>query len=293
MSVRKKMLLILNPVAGKMRAQSADIPGLFSAYDCMVYTTQNSALTEEFVASHAPTYDLVVCAGGDGTLHHVVNGLMRLQTRPPLGYIPCGTTNDFAASLGIPRDIRQAASLLESNHIAPIDIGSFGDRFFTYVASFGAFTESSYKAPQENKNKLGHMAYIFEAVRDLPNLRPCRATVETEAGTYTGEYIFGSVSNSTSLGGMVRLSPDSVCYNDGLFEVLLVSMPKTPLEFQQIFFSLLRRQYNSGCVSFFKASQITFSFETPLPWSLDGEFAQGSTQIEIKNNQGAVSLLLP
>ncbi len=293
MSERQKMLLIINPVAGKLRTQSADIPGFFPAYDVEVYYTKDGASTELFVEKCAASFDLVVCAGGDGTLNRVINGLMRLSHRPPLGYIPCGTTNDFAASLGISRDISRAADTICKGRIQKIDIGSFGNRFFTYVASFGAFTESSYKAPQENKNRLGHMAYIFEAVRDLPNIRPCRLHVETEYTSFSGEYVFGAISNSTSLGGMLRLSPDSVLYDDGLFEVMLISMPHTALDLQQIIFSLVRRNYHPDYVTFFKTNHVVFSMDEIFPWSLDGEFEPGDHVVHIENNRRAISLFLP
>jgi len=292
MPVQKKLLLIINPVAGKMRAQSFDIPAFFPQFEVTVYQTQDGASTETFVESQAFLYDLVVCAGGDGTLNRVINGLMRLKKRPLLGYIPCGTTNDFATSLGIPRDIPRAAEAICAGKPTPIDIGSFGRRHFTYVASFGAFTESSYKAPQENKNRLGHMAYIFEAMRDLPNIRPCRVTVEADHGTFQGDYVFGAVSNATSLGGMLRLSSDAVSYNDGLFEVMLISMPRTAADFQQIVFSLIRRQYNPEQITFFKTNHILFSMDQIFPWSLDGEYESGGNIVEIKNNPRAITLLL-
>ncbi len=292
MPVQKKLLLIINPVAGKMRAQSFDMPAFFPQFEVTTYQTQDGASTEAFVEAQGSSYDLVVCAGGDGTLNRVINGLMRLKQRPPLGYIPCGTTNDFAASLGIPRDIPRAAEAISAGTPTPIDIGSFGGRHFTYVASFGAFTESSYKAPQENKNRLGHMAYIFEAMRDLPNIRPCRVTVEADHGVFQGNYVFGAVSNATSLGGMLRLAPDAVSYNDGLFEVMLISMPRTAADLQQIVFSLIRRQYNPEQITFFKTNHILFSMDQIFPWSLDGEYESGGNIVEIKNNPRAITLLL-
>ncbi len=289
---KKKMLLVLNPVAGKARAGNVDIPALFSQYTISVYCTKDGETTEAYVAANAADFDLVVCAGGDGTLNRVINGIMCLESRPPIGYLPCGTTNDFAASLGIPRDIETAAKVIQSGTPRLIDIGSFGNRHFSYVASFGAFTDSSYKAPQENKNRLGHMAYIFEAMRDIPNIRPCHVTVEADSATFSGDYVFGAVSNSTSLGGMLRLSPEDVSYSDGLFEVMLIRMPHSPLDFQQIFFSLLRRQYNPEYITFFKMRHAIFTMDQIFPWSLDGEYESGGNVIEIQNNPRAISLLL-
>ncbi len=287
-----KMLLIINPIAGKMRARNFDIPGFFPEHQVTVYYTKDGASTEMYVESHAAAHDIVVCAGGDGTLNRVVNGLMRVPLRPPLGYIPCGTTNDFATGLGIPKEIPRAAEAIRKGTPTAIDIGSFGNRYFTYVASFGAFTESSYKAPQENKNRMGHMAYIFEAMRDLPHIRPCHVKVETDTADFQGDYVFGAVSNSTSLGGMLRLSPSEISYNDGLFEVMLIAMPRTAADLQQIIFSLMRRQYNPELISFFKTNHILFSMDQIFPWSLDGEYESGANIVEIQNNPRAITMQL-
>ncbi len=292
MSLRKKILLVLNPIAGKMRAQNVDIPALFPEYEVTTYHTQDGASCEAYVATNAAAYDIVVCAGGDGTLNHVINGLMHSDPRPPLGYIPCGTTNDFAAGLGIPRDITRAAAAICTGEPKKIDVGSFGDRYFSYVASFGAFTESSYKVPQESKNRMGRMAYFFEAVREFPRIRPCHMTVETDNGRFEGDYVFGAVSNATSLGGMLHLSSDDVVYDDGLFEVMLISMPRSVLDWQHIIFSLLRRQYNPDHITFFKTRHAVFSMEQVSPWSLDGEYDSGDNTVEIQIHPRAISLLL-
>ena len=287
-----KLLLVINPIAGKMRAKSIDFPALFPGYDITVYYTKDGMRTEKYVEENAAGYSLVVCAGGDGTLNRVVNGLMRITPRPPLGYIPCGTTNDFATSLGIPKEPEQAAEAIRNGVPSPIDVGAFGTRHFTYVASFGAFSDSSYKASQDAKNRIGHMAYVFEAVRDLPNIRPCRMTVETENGILKGEYIFGAVSNTTSLGGIMRLSPSDISYDDGLFEVMLISMPRTAADLQQIIFSLIRKQYNSELITYFKSGHLLFSMDQIFPWSLDGEYEEGGNIVEIKNRPKAIMMQL-
>jgi len=291
-SLRKKILLVLNPIAGKMRAHNYDIPSLFSTHTLTTYYTTDGASTELYVASCASLYDTVICAGGDGTLHHVVNGLMRLENPPTLGFIPCGTTNDFAVSLGIPRDIHDAAALIEKDRAIPVDIGSFGNRFFVYVASFGAFTESSYKAPQESKNRIGRMAYLFEAMREFPRIRPCTLSVETDVGSFRGDYVFGAVSNATTLGGFLRLSPADIAYDDGLFEVMLITMPRSVMDFQQIIFSLLRRQYNPEYITYIKTKRALFSMEQGVPWSLDGEYDSGSNTVDIQIHPKAIRLHL-
>ncbi len=287
-----KLLLVINPIAGKMRAKSVNFPALFPGYDTTVYFTKDGISTEKYVAENAGKYDLLVCAGGDGTLNRVVNGLMHASPKPPLGYIPCGTTNDFATSLGIPKEIDKAAAAILQGRPVPIDVGSFGKRHFTYVASFGAFSDSSYKASQDAKNRIGHMAYVFEAVKDLPNIRPCRMTVETENGILKGEYIFGAVSNTTSLGGIMRLSPEDISYDDGLFEVMLISMPRNAMDLQQIIFSLIRKQYHSDLITYFKSGHLLFSMDQIFPWSLDGEYEEGGNIVEIKNRPKAIMMQL-
>lgn len=287
-----KILLIVNPIAGKMRVNNYDIPSLFSGCSLSTYYTTDSGATETYVAENAGGYDTVICAGGDGTLSQVINGLMRVESPPALGYIPCGTTNDFAVSLGVPRDIPEAVALIQKNHPVPVDVGSFNDRFFSYVASFGAFTESSYKAPQESKNKLGRMAYLFEAMREFPRIRPCSLSVETDAGTFRDDYVFGAVSNATTLGGLLHLSPADVAYDDGLFEVLLIKMPRSVADFQQIVFSLMRQQYNADFITYIKTKSARFTMEHPVPWSLDGEYASGSSTVDIQIHPKAIRLHL-
>ena len=291
MSPASSMLLIINPVAGKMRAKSYCLPALFPTWRVTEYYTKDGILTEEYVKENAAFFDALVCVGGDGTLNRVINGLMRVKNPPPLGYLPAGTTNDFAAALGIPRDIPSAAEAILHGTPQSIDIGSFNNRFFSYVASFGLFTNSSYNAPQQAKNRLGHLAYVLEALRDFSGLAPHRLTLETEDDTISGNFIFGAVSNSTSLGGLLRLPARDVSYHDGLFEVLLIPMPKSAQDLQQIVFSLVRQQYDPDYIRFFKTRRIRIRTETALSWSLDGEFEPGAKRIEIQNHHGAISII--
>lgn len=291
MHVAPSMLLIINPVSGKMKTKAFCLPSLFPTYRVTEYYTKDGLSTEEYVKENAENFDTVVCAGGDGTLNHVINGLMRLPAPPPLGYLPAGTTNDFASALGVPRDIPRAAEAILQGVPRPLDIGSFNHRYFSYVASFGVFTNSSYNAPQQNKNRLGHFAYVIEALRDFSGLTPRRMTFETEDEIIRGDFIFGAIANSTSLGGLLRLPARDVSYHDGLFEVLLIPMPRTATELQQIVFSLVRQQYNPDYVRFFKTRRLTISMETVTPWSLDGEFESGARRIEIVNHARAISLL--
>ena len=215
----KKLLFIVNNRAGKTRSRSPlyDAIACFSrsGYLVSVHETQGPGDATQTVHDHGALFDLIVCAGGDGTLNETITGLMTLEERPPLGYLPNGSTNDFAASLHIPANLVEAALIASDGTPTPLDIGIHNDRYFAYVASFGAFTRSSYSVPQETKNALGHFAYILQGVKDLDSLRPYSCRVQADEETFEGNFIFGAVCNSTSLGGLVRLDPTRVKMDDG------------------------------------------------------------------------------
>lgn len=235
--------------------------------------------------------ELLLCCGGDGTLSYAVNTLGRLGVQLRLGYVPLGTTNDFASSLGLPRDPVQAAKQVAAGTPRRLDLGRFQDRDFLYVASFGAFTQSSYKAAGKMKASLGHLAYVLEGMRELPFLKPCTARVETEDASYQGEFLFGAVSNSTSLGGVVKLDPQLVHLDDGLLELTLVPMPKTPLELGQVAGMIGQGKLQGGRVIQRQARWVRITSEEPFPWSLDGEYAPGEPQVEIQALPQALELV--
>ncbi len=290
--ILKKLLLIINPIAGKMASRMYDIPAMFPSYMVSVYNTKDAESTISFVKKNAACFDILVCVGGDGTLNNVISGLMLSPQKPLLGYIPCGTTNDFATALGIPKEIPKAAQTIVNGTPVPLDIGSFNHRYFTYVASFGAFTESSYKAPQASKNKIGHMAYVLEAMRDLPNIRPYHMTINTASVAVSDNFVFGAITNTSSIGGMVKINAEKSSFHDGLFEVLLVRMPQNMIDLQRIITSLLRQQYNTEYITFLQTNQLTLTAETIVPWSLDGEYEPGAATIEIQNQRHAIQILL-
>ena len=237
-------------------------------------------------------YDLVVCAGGDGTFNEMVSGLMQLPECPEVGYLPNGSTNDFAASLHIPATPLKAAESIVNGHPFYLDVGRHNDRYFAYVASFGAFTRSSYSVPQATKNALGHFAYILEGMKDLDSLRPYRCRVETGEETFEGEFIFGAVCNSTSLGGIMKLDPSRVQMDDGAFELLLLRMPKTAFDLQSLIAAISRMDYNGPGVIFRHVQQVTVTTDEDLPWSLDGEYAPSAPRVELRNLPGAIPLML-
>ncbi|MBQ5841409.1 MAG: YegS/Rv2252/BmrU family lipid kinase, partial [Clostridia bacterium] len=230
----KRLLLIMNPYAGKRmgRRYLADILEKFcrGGYIPTVFMTTEQGQGRLLAAQYGREADVVVCVGGDGTFNEVVSGLLENGLDVPIGYIPCGSTNDFAGSIGLPRDLLKAADVMLEGAPRTYDVGQFGNRYFTYIASFGAFTRASYATPQNTKNVLGHLAYVLEGLKDLPSLRPWHLRFETEDAIFEGDYIFGAVSNSTSVGGILTLDPTRVDMNDGLLELLLVRMPANAAE---------------------------------------------------------------
>ena len=247
-------------------------------------------------------YDTVICCGGDGTLNETISGLLSIPTekRPRLGYIPAGSTNDFAASIGLPSSLRGAARIAVGEMDTPIDIGLFspqGDeghpsRYFSYIASFGAFTAASYSTSQVAKNMLGHLAYLIEGVKDIANLRPIHAGFDLSNGLHLeGDYVFGAVTNTTSAGGVVKLPAERVSMSDGQFELLLIHRPKTPLDLNRIATALLTQDFDScPLTDLYHTTKVKIMLDTPLSWSLDGEEAQAGTVIDVSCLAGAVTL---
>ena len=290
------LLFIVNPRAGRTRSTAPlfDAVAHFCASGYLVdlQLTQAREDATRLARELGGKFDAVVCCGGDGTLNETVTGLMDLQSPPPLGYIPAGSTNDFAASLHLPDQPLEAARIITASGGRPLDVGSFNGRPFIYVASFGAFTRASYSAPQNVKNDLGHLAYILEGVKDLSTLRPYRASVATEEECFDGEFLFGAVTNATSVGGLVKLKEDQVCLDDGLFELLLIPNPKSIADLQGLARSLLLQDFTGGGVIFRHVHTLTVQTPEDLPWALDGEFDPGGAQVEIHNLHRRLTFLI-
>lgn len=290
------LLFIVNPRAGRTRSTAPlfDAVAHFCASGYLVdlRLTQARGDATRLARELGGQFDAVVCCGGDGTLNETVTGLMDLPAPPPLGYIPAGSTNDFAASLRLPDQPLEAARIITASGGRPLDVGSFNGRPFIYVASFGAFTRASYSAPQNVKNDLGHLAYILEGVKDLSTLRPYRATVATEEECFDGEFLFGAVTNATSVGGLVKLKEDQVCLDDGLFELLLIPNPKSIADLQGLARSLLLQNFTGGGVIFRHIHTLTVQTPEDLPWALDGEFDPGGAQVEIRDLHRRLTFLI-
>ena len=291
----KKLLFIVNPRAGKTKSTAPlfDAVAAFSraGYLVRVFVTEAGGQARDIAAKWGGQYDLVVCAGGDGTLNETISGLMQLEQRPPLGYLPNGSTNDFAASLHLHTTVATAARAVAGGVPYSLDIGRHNDRYFAYVASFGAFTRSSYSASQAAKNALGHFAYILEGLGDLDSLRPYRCAIDADGEHFKGDFIFGAVCNSTSLGGLVKLDPKHVSMDDGTLELLLLRMPKTALDLQNLITAMTRMQYDYPGVIFRHVKNVVLTTNENISWSLDGEYAASAPRVEIQCLPGAIELV--
>ncbi len=289
----RKLLFTLNPHAGKSAVRDCflDLVDGFvrDGFDVSVYTSQKPHELPDYIAARAGNYDMLVACGGDGTLNEAVNGLMRCPEPPDFCYIPAGTVNDFASSLGIPKDMVRAGRLAAEGVPFHCDIGQFGERYFAYVAAFGAFTDVSYQTPQQSKQVFGKLAYIAEGIKRLPDLSPYRLRVRWGDQELSGDFLYGMVSNSTSVAGM-KFAEEHIYLNDGLFEVVLVRYPRNLLERQAILNGLLKRETVPELLYFFRTPKLEVLAETPIPWTLDGEFGGSVEQVEIQNRRSALRI---
>ena len=239
-------------------------------------------------------YDLVVCSGGDGTLDEVVTGMMQRaeERRIPIGYIPAGTTNDFAKSLGIPRNMAEAAKNIMAGERFPCDVGSFNEDSFVYIASFGIFTEVSYSTKQEIKNVLGHMAYILEGMKSLYNIKSYKMKVTCDEMEFEGDFLFGMITNSKSVAGFKGLVKGDVQFDDGVYEVTFIKRPKNPFEIQEILAALVLEEIHNDYMYSFRTKRLEIESKEMVPWTLDGEFGGEHQLVVIENNQKAVEIIV-
>ena len=292
----KKLLFIVNPRAGRARSAAPlfDAAATLSeaGYLVSIRRTQGPGHAARMVEAEGAEYDAIVCCGGDGTLNETIRGAVGLSAPPPIGYIPCGSTNDFAASLELPADPTAAAERILASPGRRLDVGLFNGRPFAYVASFGAFTKVSYSAPQSVKNDLGHMAYILEGLKDLSSLRPYRAAITAEDEVFDGEFLFGAVTNATSVGGLMKLPRDQVVMDDGKFELLLIPNPKTAAELQTLILNLVLQDFTGDGIIFRHVSHVTVESPEAFPWTLDGEYGPGMERAEIEALHQPLQFLL-
>ena len=274
--MEQRVLLMVNPMAGRQKIRNEllyVVDTLTKAgYETIIYTTQGKDATRDLLAEKDSQFDRVICCGGDGTFNEILSATMHWDKRPILGYIPAGTTNDFAAGLKLPSDIREAAVNIVRGTPHTVDAGLFNTSYFSYVASFGAFTETSYSTPQNFKNALGHLAYILEGIKEIPAFTPYTVCVEADGQIYKDSYIFGAVSNARSVGGILKISDSLVDLNDGVFEVMMIKMPKTLMDLSAIVTSLTSLnplKYDPSMFLFLQTKELKITFEQEMVWSLD------------------------
>ncbi len=293
----KKMLLIFNPSSGKAEfaPQLCEVVNRFTkaGFEVTVHPTQAARDCYDVILRRGEDFDFVCCSGGDGTLNEAIDSMMLLTKKPKFGYIPSGTTNDFATSLKISKNILEAVDTVTQGNTYPIDIGSFGDDYFAYVAAFGLFTAVTYDTPQSAKNVLGHAAYMLEGVKRLGSIQAYDCKINVDGEVFSGNYIFGMVSNSTSVGGFKMAAENSVLLDDGLFEVVLVKRPRSFVDLQNIAASLLNREIYTESLIIRKAKSVRVVSKASIDWTLDGEFGGSTVDVLIENRQKALEIMIP
>jgi len=293
----KKLLFIYNLHAGKSKIKGhvANILDLFvkAGYRPEVHVTQGIGEAAYVVGKRGAGYDRIICSGGDGTLNEVINGLMKLapERRPTLGYIPAGTTNDFAKSLALPLNPMKAAQVALTGDLFPIDIGTINGEYFSYVCGFGAFTEVSYATPQEMKKVLGHPAYLLEGVKSLMDLKPHRVKVEWNGGIIEEDLLLGVVTNSYSVAGFKGFWGEDILLDEGEFEVTLVRQPENMVGWTELMGALISRSGKTEAVIHFKAKEIRFTSAEQINWVRDGEFAGSLEEVTVKNLHKAITIV--
>ena len=294
--MRKKMLFIFNPRSGKgsIKTRLMDILDIFvkGGYEVTVHPTQAYMDGFKIAKKKAGEYDLVVVSGGDGTLDEIVSGILRVGCKTPIGYIPAGSTNDFANSMHISKNMLQAATDIVEGIPHAFDVGKFNDDFFFFFAAIGLFTDVSYETNQDLKNILGHAAYILVFTQRIFNIKSYKLKVLSEEAELEGEFIFGMISNSTSVGGFKKLTGPDVMLDDGVFEVMFIRMPRNLLDLNEIIASLVSGN-DTKMIEAFKTSALTVICEEEVPWTLDGEYGGEHMKVEIKNLKHSVEIMLP
>ena len=297
--MEKKLLLIYNPVSGKAQIKTylADIIDIYAAsdYSVTVHPTKCANDGYEYIKEHAEEYNIISVCGGDGMLNEAVSALMSIdkEKRPPLAYLPSGSTNDFAGTVGLPADVRRAAKMVVDGNPFFCDAGMINDKYFAYVAAFGAFTSVSYDTAQEFKNIFGHLAYVLEAIRQLPSIKPMPIKISFDDIVIEDDFVLGMVTNSLQVGGIKHSLGTAISLNDGLFEVFLVKRPRSATGWQNIITALVTQDLEkTDDIISFKASKLKFESKETIPWTIDGEFGGDITTAEITNLPRAFSVMV-
>ncbi len=295
--MEKKLLFIYNPKSGKAQIKNrlSDILDLFvkKGYLVTVYPTQRRKDAVKAAMELGGVYDRIVCSGGDGTLDEVITGLMQGGHQVPVGYIPAGSTNDFGNSLGIPKDMLQAAGTAVTGKEFACDMGTFNDSIFVYIAAFGIFTDVSYETKQEMKNVLGHVAYLLEGMKRIPAIKTYEMAFSYDDIRIEGEFLFGMITNSVSVGGFKRITGKNVVLDDGVFEVTLIKKPSNAIELNRIITALMNKDIDSECMYCFRTGRLSIETGQDVPWTLDGEYGGNPKKIEICNLRRAQVIMVP
>ena len=290
------MLFVCNPKAGKgkIKTHLLDIVDIFSShdYEIIIRSTQAPRDAYEKAKEYANSVDMIVCSGGDGTLDEVVTGIMEAESSVPIGYIPAGSTNDFANSLFMPKNMTKVAEMIMEEELYHCDIGRFNQKTFADVAACGLFTDVSYETDQDLKNVLGHVAYVLEGVKRLFDIKSYHMKVTSDEVQAEDDFIVGMITNSRSVGGFKNLTGKNVDMNDGLFEVTLIVHPKNPLQLQEIITALVMAEDNTDLIYSFKTKKLTIESDEEVPWTLDGEFGGDHSYVDIENRHKALNLYL-
>ena len=286
----KKLLLIINPVSGKKAVlrMITEIVHVFQRadYTCTLMLTEKSGDARVFVQKYGALHDRIVVAGGDGTLNEAVTGLALSGLSVPLGYIPCGSTNDFARSMGLSSNIETAARHAAKGAPTEIDIGRFGSEYFTYVAAFGMFTDMPYTTSQYTKNIIGHAAYVIDGLINIGKYTTVNMRINADGEVFQGDYLFGAICNSTSVAGVLTLPDSTVDLRDGLFELLLIQAPDDPVELPLILNGLVRQDYSSEHITFKQCSSLVIENRDRVKFSLDGERSRVYDTIQVSMMPG-------
>ena len=292
----KKMLFIYNPNAGtgQLKPKLSDVLDIFvkSGYEVTVYPTQKYHDAFAKTISYEGKYDLIVCSGGDGTLDEVVTGMAKREDKVPIGYIPAGTTNDFANSLHISKDMLEAAHVAANGVPFACDVGSFNEGIFVYIAAFGLFTDVSYATDQAMKNVLGHLAYLLEGAKRIFDIPSYRVQIEHDGEVIDGDFMYGMVTNSRSVGGFRRIIGRNVAFDDGVFEVTLIKKTKNPMELNEILTSLTNRRIETDQIISFSTSELKIESIEEIPWTLDGEYGGQHDEVHIVNHQQLLEIMV-
>ncbi len=295
--MEQKLMLIINPAAGR-GAYKLNIGDALQTLDeggfrTTLYFTADRGHATEYAAAYGSQYDVVACIGGDGTLSEVIAGLMQLEHKPRLAYIPMGTANDVATTLNLPKnDTVGAARRILAGTPHPYDVGGFGEKdYFAYIAAFGAFTDVSYATPQDQKKALGHFAYVLQGMASLGKIVPVHTVVEYDEGVIEGDFLYGSLSNSTSVGGMVHFTEEMVGLGDGMSELVLVKDPITVDGYGDLVGSILSQTYESDKLVILHTKKAKFTFDRPVPWTRDGEAGGEWQSVELRNFHAPIEFI--